>query len=304
MASRYRQKRKSLIQTEGYNVTQQVCSSIIICASALLGFLPYMLNKKFHDEEGPSIPYSDGSDDVLIDITNAALVSCMTMMWFEALLDSNTLYLPIKIAFPRFLIVFGVLVISLSFYFQDFDEETDRLRYLTCMLFAKGYFICGGLTLKLVVDTIEQRSYQWIIYVAAAVLFTADFMLHQWAPYYPKSEIFTIVQVLVSVCSFCVSLFFLYKVAQLCISKNRNEEGSYDVMSHLVVCVFYFGTLIVDSCFPAETWKVTTATEIALYNFVGLFAIVLFFFTSSFIAQRHFVTAKVSILYFRFTHIS
>lgn len=87
----------------------------------------------------------------------------------------------------------------------------------------------------------------------------------------------------------------MYKVVQLYTSKNRDDNSSYDVMSHLVLCVFYYGTLAVKFIFSSKTWKDTTAAEIAGYNFVGLFATVLFFFTSSHIAQQHFVMAKVSV---------
>jgi signal transduction histidine kinase/CheY-like chemotaxis protein len=289
-----RKQNSFIIQAKSFNLLEQFFSSIAICTFSMMAFLPFLLNKKFYDED-PSVPYSDGSHDVLIDISNACLVSCMMMMCIEALLDSNSLYLPISIAFPRFLMVLGVLIVSLSFYFIDF-KGNDRLQFLTCMLFAKGYFICGGLTLKLVSNAVAERSKIWIMYVVAMVLYTTDFMFRQWVKYFPPNDGLNMFGYAISCSSFIATLFFVYKVIKLSISKSRQgkerEKGSYDVMSHLVLCVFYFGTMTVNLCYPSTTWKETRAAELAGYNFVGLFATVLFFFTSSHIAQRHFVRAE------------
>lgn len=285
-------RRRSRVPAKEYTLTVQIIGTAILFFLAVLSFLPLIIGMEFLDDD-PTVPYSDGSGNMLIDVTNGSIMSCTTMLCIEALMDSTTLYIPIKIAFPRFLTVCGVLLISVTFYFQDFDEN-ERLQYFVCMLFAKGYFICGGLLFKMLTDSIERRSYTWIAYVVAIILYAADFLLHQWAAYLPPSTPFTVVQYSVRACTLIVSLCFVYVVAQLFLKKSRNTDGSYDVMSHVVVCVFYFGTIIVNFSFGSTKWKHATAAEIAAYNYVGLAAIVLFFFSSSHIAQRQFVAAQVS----------
>ena len=269
---KYIRKKTNLIEVEGYNLSIQIFSTVIVCALALIAFVPYMLDMEFHEDD-PEIPYTSESDEKMVDITNAVMTSCSAMMGLEALLDANTLYLPIKIAFPRFLMVFGVLLISLSFYCFDFECH-EKLHYMVSMQFARGYVICGGLALKLVADAVAtEKKPKWIAYVLAVVVFTADFMNHQWTAFYPDSSTVLIYKSCVSICSFCYGLYFLYKVIHLSISSSRDKRGSYDVMSHLVVCVFYFGTICVKFSFRTDHWKRTTSTELACYNFVGLFVL-------------------------------
>jgi hypothetical protein len=295
-----KQKRiKDSINDEGYNLTQQLIVSAFICTLSLTSFLPYLLNVDLYDED-PDTPYSGAADEVLLDVTNAVLVACTTMMFLEALLDANTRYLPIKIVFPRFIMVFGVLVVSLSLYFHH-SEGMDRLSFMSCMLHAKGYFICGGLMLRLLKDTAAQKS-KLCIYALATISLVVDMQLHLWAQYYPQSSSLAFFRTCVSFCTLLVGAYFVFKLIQLSVSKVHDDSGhhSYDLMSHLVICVFLFGTYAVTIYFwsnkiSSTVWKDATAEEIAAHNFVALLAIVLFFFTSSHIAQRAFVLAKVSL---------
>ena len=284
---------------EGYNLVQQLTISAIVCTLAILSFLPYMLNMELYDDD-PDTPYSGGADDVLIDIVNAVGVSCLSMMFLEALLDSSSLYIPIKIAFPRFIMVFGVLCTCLGLLTQQSDG-LDRLNFLVCSHYAKAYFLCGGISIRLLRDAADRGSFVLSIYLFGVTLYTTDILMLQWSVYFAMSKSFVIMHNCVTVATLLLGLYFAFRAVQLFMSHNVGGAGIghhyYDVMSHVVICLFMFMGTTINMAFGFQPWKDTTAEEIAAYNFVGLFVIVLFFFTSSYIAQRHFVMAKVSILY-------
>jgi hypothetical protein len=282
--------------TEGYNLLQQLTISAIICTLAFSSFLPFILKIDIYNDD-PGIPYSGAADDVLIAVTNAVVVTCTLMMLLAVLLNAFTLYLPIKLAFPRFIMVVGVLVVTLSLYFQPL-KGMDRLSFISCMLQANGYFICGGFMLKLFRDAYnaEQNGHKCCIHAAAAIVLIMDMQVHRWAAYYPKSTSFNIIQGCVSLCTLSVGLYLVFRVVQLSLFKGPDDSGhrSYDLMSHLVVCVYGFGTYGVSLYYGSNRWKDCSAEELAAYHFVCLSAMVLFFFTSSYVAQRAFVLAKVS----------
>ena len=282
---------------EGYNLVQQLTISAIVCTLAILSFLPYMLNMELYDDD-PDTPYSGGADDALIDIVNAVLVSSMSMMFLEALLDSNTLYIPIKIAFPRFIMVFGVLCTSIALYTQQGDG-LDRLHFIVCSHYAKAYFFCGGVFLRLVRDAASRGYFMLALYLFGVILYTTEMLLRQWGAYYDKGASFTVLQNVVTVTTLIYGLFFAFRAVQLFMVLDAETCGVghhyYDVMSHVIICIFVFSAYFINMAFGFQTWKETTADEITAYNLVGLFIISLFFFASSNIAQRHFVMAKVSI---------
>jgi hypothetical protein len=297
---REKKKPNPLLKKGEYNLIQQLSICVVVCTLAFLSFLPYILKIELYDED-PDTPYSGAADDVLIDIINAVMVACMSMMLLEALLDSNTLYLPIKIAFPRFLMVLGVLFITLALYGQQVDG-TDRLNFLICSHYAKLYFICAGLSLRLLREAAAERgSYRWILYIFGIILYMTEMQLRHWGAYFSKSDTFIIVQNCVTGATLLVAVFIVIKVVQCFQSHDhaRQSKGQhyYDLMSHGIVCICSFGVNFINVVYGFQSWKNTTAKEITAYNIVGLFAIVLFFFTSSHMAQRHFVMAKVCTLY-------
>jgi hypothetical protein len=127
----------------GYNLLQQLTIFAIIFILTVMSFLPCILKLEIHDDE-PEEPYSGEANSPLIDIVNTALVACTSMMFLDALLGAKTLYLPIKIAFPRFVMVLGVLFTSSALYMQRGDS-LDRLNFLISSHYAKIYVTCGGL---------------------------------------------------------------------------------------------------------------------------------------------------------------
>jgi hypothetical protein len=282
---------------EGYNLMQQLSISAFVCTLALLSFLPYILNMELYDED-PDTPYSGGADDTLIDIVNAVLVACTSMMFLEALLDSNSRYLPIKVAFPRFIMVFGVLCTCLALYSQDI-RGIDRLNFLICSHYAKTYFLCGGIFLRLVRDAAKRGSYLFCVYVFGVIMYTIEMLLRQWGAYYDKSDSFVILQHCVTATTLMYGAYFAYRAVKLCPSltaKGGSNIGYhyYDVMSHTVICIFVVAAYVINMLFGFQMWKNTSAAEMAAYSFLGLSATMLFFcFSSSSIAQRHFLMAKV-----------
>jgi hypothetical protein len=293
---RRRQRRKSKDSTKtSFNLLQQFYFSAVICTLSFSSFLPFMLGMEIYDDD-EDIPYSGAADNVLLAITNAVLVACTLMMVLEALLDSNTLYLPIKVVFPRFIMVVGVLFVSLTLYFQPL-EGLDRLSFFSCMLQAEGYFICGGLMLKLIKDNAKHNFCKWCFLIVATIVSIADMQLHRWAAYYPETTSFTIIQGCVSFCTLIIGTYLFFRTLQLSVSKHWDDSGhhAYVLMSYLTICVYGFGTYSVSLYFGRTRWKDSSAEELAAYMYVSLSALVLFFFTSSHIAQRAFVLAKVSI---------
>lgn len=262
-------KEQNSQQKKEYNLKQQCRSAIFICGISLVGFLPYMLGLKFHFKDDDTEVHSSASTALITDVSNAAIASCTAMMWIEALLDSFTLYIPIRVAFPRFLMVCGVLSISVSLYFFDY-EENERLHYTVCMQYAKGYFVCGGLLFKLLADAVDRKSRQRFIYFIAIIVYTGDSLSHQWDDYYSNlSPLLVLGQYVLTLCSVLVSVYFAYSIAQIVMPRTTwNVEGSYRLMSHSVICIMYFGTYIVTYSFPAKTWQETSGTQLAAYNLV------------------------------------
>ena len=302
-------KKSSTVKTEGYryNLIQQLSVLVAVCTLASCSFLPYFLQLDLYDAD-PDTPYSGAVDDLLIDIINAVVVACMSMMLLEALIDSNNLYLPIKIAFPRFLMVFGILFISLVLYGQQTDGM-NRLSFLVCSHYAKIYFICGGIFVRLLQDATEQGSYRWLVYVHGIGLYTAEVSLRQWGAYIDKSHSFVILQNFVTVGTLSMGIYFMIRAAQLLMSLNDTHDSHatghhyHDSVSHMIIFIFVFCAHVINMAFGYQTWKNTTAAEFTAYNIFGLFACVLFFFTSSYIAQRHFVMAKVFLYYIMFSDV-
>ena len=284
---------------EGLNLIQQVGIAVVICLLSFFSFLPCVLKLELYADE-PDAPYTGGANDVLVDIINAVTVGSSAIMLLEALLDSNTLYIPIKISLPRFIMVLGVLFSSLVLYVKP-SADLERLNILICSHYAKIYFICAGIYFRLLQDAVEQGGCRWIIYAFGATLYTAELLLRQWGAYYRRSEAYIIVHNCITICGLLFGLYFILRAVYLFRHRNYrcdNYSGGhryYDLMSHIIICVFVFGMNIVNISFGYQSWLDTSSAEIAGYTVVGLFASVLFFFTSSYIAQRHFVLAKVFI---------
>ena len=278
-----------------YNLAQQLSILVVVCTLASCSFLPYLLQLDLYDAD-PDTPYSGAADDLLIDITNAVVVACMSMMLLEALLDSNSHYLPIKIAFPRFLNMFGVLFISVVLYGQQTDGM-NRLSFLVCSHYAKVYFIGAGVSLKMLREAAERGSKQWSLHMLGVILITTDMLGRQWGAYVNKSGTFVIAQNCVVVGTVILAVYFLTRVVQLVLCQDDDLRNighrNYDIMSHAIIFILIFGINSVNVAFGFQTWKETSAAEIAGYSFMCLFVSVLFFFMSSYIAQRHFVMAKV-----------
>jgi signal transduction histidine kinase/CheY-like chemotaxis protein len=289
------QRRKLLKTNEGYNLRKQLAICIAVMFFSLISFLPYMLGLELYDED-PNTPYSGASTDPLIDIVNAVLVACMCMMLLEALLDAQSLYIPIKIAFPRFVMVLGVLFTSLVYYLRPHEENLDRLNFLICSHYARLYAICGGISFRLLNDSTERGRRQWLRYVCAIILFLTEMQLKQWTSYYKiDNSFFNVFATCITFGTILICVFFVVKVCQL--STARSSEFNlghhyYDLISHAVLSIAVFGMNTINIYFGFQSWKHTSGVEIAGYNLVCLFATVLFFFTSSYISQRHFVKAK------------
>ena len=263
-------------------------------------FLPYLLGLDFHDDE-PEVPYSGAVEGEKVEVSNAVMFAAMCLMLIEAVLDSKTLYIPIKIAFPRFITVVGVLLISLLPYVLDVGHGMDRLNFHACSMFAKGYFIVGGLSVQLLHDSApvkEVYTWRFYMYSSAVVLFTANYQLHQWKSYIDPNSGYLITMSVVGVLSVLVALYFVFRAGQLLFLNNPDKfygPHYYDLMSHVIVSLFFFGTYSVVIFSSAETWKDYTVTELVAYQYIDLAIIVLFFFTSSYIAQQNFVSAKVEL---------
>jgi hypothetical protein len=284
--------------SQEFSTAQQRYALVYICISSLISFLPYMMGLELHDDE-PEVPYNGAVDDELMTVTNAVCVACSAMMLIESFLDSFTMYIPIKIAFPRFIMVVGLFLVSLLPYLVQPEPGMDALSFMACSLFAKGYCFIGGLALRMLRDTAEENSSSKLklcAYAACVALFTADFQLHQWEAYHSPSASYGILMVTVSIFSVLVGLYLVFRVVQLLLARDHsgfNVHHYYSVMSHMIVSFFFFATYAVVLFSPATTWKEYTVRELATYQFIGLFVVVFFFFASSYIAQRNFVATKV-----------
>jgi signal transduction histidine kinase/CheY-like chemotaxis protein len=290
-------KRKLLKKAdEGYNLRKQlaICSAVI--SLTLISFLPYMLGLELYDED-PSTPYSGASTDALIDIVNAVLVACMCMMLLEALLDAQSLYIPIKIAFPRFVMVLGVLFTSLAYYLHPYEDNLDRLNFLICSHYARLYVICGCLSFRLLKDATETGRKQWLGYLFTIALYLTELQLKQWSVYFHADSVpFYILRTCVSCGAGLVGIYLIFKIIQLSMARDNSEINLglhyYNLISNVVLTVFIVGGNAINIAFGFQSWKNTSATEVAGYYSISLFAMVLFFFTSSYISQRHFVKAE------------
>lgn len=289
-------------EMKGYNLREQLTSSSMVLVLALVSFLPYMVNLELYDDD-PDSPYEGASRDPVIDIVNAVLVACMSMMLLEALLDSESRYIPIKIAFPRFIMVLGVLLTTLALYLHEESRDSlDRLNFLICSHYARIYFICGGISLRLLRDSKSSFSGQTPkLYILAIFLFILDMQLKQWKIYFPVNDGLTIFQHCVTVSTLIISVCFAVRIGQLVyVIKDSSEDkighSYYDLTSHAIILIFVIGANSINIGHGLQTWKNTTANEIVAYHFVALFVTVIFFFMSSYIAQRHFVRTESQLM--------
>ena len=292
MEQKSREQKLKIKAEEAYNLRMQVIMTTVATTCTVVSFLPFMLGLELYDED-PSTPYSGASTDPLIDIVNAVMLACMCMMMLEALLDSQSRYIPIKISFPRFVTVLGVLFTSVLYYKSSCDDGFDRLNFLVCSHYARVYFVCGGLFLRLLKDAAEIGRRQWFGYVLALGLYLTETQLKFWTAFYNFENVFFyIFKTIISAGSILTAVFFVVKVFQLSTARTHHHDHYYNLMSHVVLSCFVIGMNVVNIACGFQTWKSTSATELAAYYFIFLFCTVLFFFTASFISQRHFVKAE------------
>lgn len=294
---RPKEKRKN--RNSEYNQIQNVYIFTFVCTASFLSFLPYILQMELYDED-PDTPYSGAVDSPKIDIVNAVNISCLSMLSLEIFLDSNTLYIPIKIAFPRFIMILGLLVTSLVVAFQPGSNSKNRLSFIVCSHYAKIYLTCAGISLGLLRDAAKRKSKERVPYAIAVVLLTSEMTIRQWGAYFDRSHEFLIAQNCVTLSTLIVGVYMSVRVVQHYLFRDHNRDNIgrhyYDYMSHFIICILIFGLNISNVSFGMQSWKNTTTNELTVYNFIFLFAAVLFFFTSSYIAQRHFVKAEVRII--------
>jgi len=282
---------------EGYSYSQQIRIWLFVCIFVLTSFLPFMLGMNMYDDE-PDVPYNGAVDDTRVEVANAVIVGCTALMTVEAFLDSKTLYIPIKIAFPRFVTVVGVLLVSILPYLIDVGHGMDKLNFHACSTFAKGYCIVGGLGVQLLHDAAPIKNtytIRFYMYSSAVVLFTANYELHLWNSYVDSSHSYQLAMNIVGLLSLLVAIYFVFRSIELALKKDHDGFFGlhyYDLMSHVIVSAFFFGTYAVVIFSSAETWKDYTHRELLAYQYIDLVIIAMFFFTSSYIAQQNFVADR------------
>ena len=222
------------------------------------------------------------------------------MMLLEALLDSNNRYLPIKIAFPRFIIVLGSLCINLGHYVQRGGNK-DHLNFLLCSFYARLNFLCAAISFRLMRDAAKREFYDFAEYVIGILVLFTELVLRQWSSYYDRNKSFVFAQNCLTAVTLVMIFYILVRVVQHYFSRVNSDDFQhrgryyYDYMSHLTICVLILGSSMIKMSFGFQSLKYVTANEIVAHHCVGLFATVMFFFTSSYIAQQHFVKAEVRI---------
>ena len=273
------------------NVKAQVVQSAVICVLAVSCYLPLFLDMKLNFDK-PHEAYSDEMDSELITVANAIVIGSTGLMLFEALLDSQMLYLPIGLSFPRFVTILGFFIVSIPLYFRR-REGIHRLNFIVCSLYAKGYFLCGGLSLNLLRISTKKSFSTLGFYVLSNTIFVTSFQLLHWSAYFEKGCLLDNVATLLCVCSVLLALCYLYRVGKLFMYKERDFDLSYQLISHLVICIFVIGRFFINLGFGFTEWEFVSSEEVASYLFLDLFAIALLFFKLSYAAQRYFVSAKV-----------
>lgn len=282
---------------ERFNIMQQLVIAGVICAFSIVAYLPVILNMELYMKD-PDADYDGYADLKLVDISNTAVVSTMSMMVLESLLDANTRYLPIKIAFPRFVMVLGILITSAALHAVEMDGM-DRLNFIVCSHYAKAYFLCAGIYLRMLKDAGERGKIQFTVYAVGLFIFMAEVFVLQWSAYYPPSFGFAMGKLGVNISSMLVAIYCACRALLLVAFRADDEKINieshyYDVMSHLLICVFTLATHAVNVAFGLQPWADTTSPELSAYCFVTLFCTLIFFFTSNYIAGRNFVQAQVS----------
>jgi hypothetical protein len=270
MTEKFKQQRRKLGNVETVHYCgKQLAIWAAVTLLTLVSFIPYILGLDLHDED-PSTPYSGASTEPLIYIISAVVVACMCMMLLEALLDAQSLYIPIKIAFPRFVMVLGVLFANLAYYFLDpHANSLDSLNFLVCAHYAKLYVICGGISFRLLNDTFKQGRQQWFGYALIIVLYITELQLKQWTSYYHNMNnirLFYIFKTCVSFGTILIGLYFLYKVIELSVVVRSCNidlgQRYYDLMSHVVLSIIVFGMNTVNICFGFQSWKKLSLPDI------------------------------------------
>ena len=135
-------------------------------------------------------------------------------------------------------------------------------------------------------------------------MFVFNCQIYVWEAYYKRKTVLTVLISIGNAFTVFVCISFLFRIVQLLMLMEdiSNYSHYHNLMSHVIVCIYVIPTFVISKCFGSNPWKEVTEQEFFLYNMVEVCSIVLFFFTSSRIAQRHFVHAKVLVCVSADTH--